>query len=147
MLVFRSTSLNDKRHVEFAKRFGELDDIKPYLAAGRKNRLAYDELFDVSNLDVDGTVVDSEAPRAQANKVRKRAPVCSCSYTIFIAQGFVDFVNGVFRAMASSTLTHLSTLVELVTHSCWHMNCHLMGVAELRLLLTLAPLLRNFLKA
>ena len=72
VLVFRSTSLNDKRHVEFAKRFGELDDIKPYLAAGRKNRLAYDELFDVSNLDLDGTVVESEAPRAQANKVRKK---------------------------------------------------------------------------
>jgi alpha-ketoglutarate-dependent 2,4-dichlorophenoxyacetate dioxygenase len=74
VLVFRSTSLNDKRHVEFAKRFGELDDIKPYLAAGRKNRLAYDELFDVSNLDLDGTVVESKAPRAQANKVRKKPP-------------------------------------------------------------------------
>jgi hypothetical protein len=34
--------------------------------------LAYDELFDVSNLDLDGTVVESEAPRAQANKVRKK---------------------------------------------------------------------------
>jgi hypothetical protein len=93
VLVFRSTSLNDKRHVEFAKRFGELDDIKPYLAAGRKNRLAYDELFDVSNVDLDGAVVDPEAPRAQANKVRKKTPLCSCSCPTFIAQGFVDILN------------------------------------------------------
>ena len=144
MLVFRSTSLNDKRHVEFAKRFGELDDIKPYLAAGRKNRLAYDELFDVSNLDLDGTVVESEAPRAQANKVRK-PPVMLL--LLYHSQRFVDVVHGIFRAMVSSTLTHHSTLVELVTHSCWHTNCHHLGVAELQLLLTLAPLLMNFLKA
>ncbi|CZR67575.1 related to 2,4-dichlorophenoxyacetate dioxygenase [Phialocephala subalpina] len=68
VLVFRSTSLDDKRHVEFARRFGELDDIKPYLAAGRKNRLDYDELFDVSNVELDGTLVDPESPRGQANK-------------------------------------------------------------------------------
>jgi alpha-ketoglutarate-dependent 2,4-dichlorophenoxyacetate dioxygenase len=71
VLVFRSTSLDDKGHVEFARRFGELDDIKPYLAAGRKNRLASDELFDVSNVNLDGTVVDPESPKGQANKVRE----------------------------------------------------------------------------
>ena len=72
VLVFRGTSLDDKRHTEFARKFGELDDIKPYLAAGRKNRLAYDELFDVSNVELDGTLVDPESPRGQANKVCER---------------------------------------------------------------------------
>lgn len=67
--MFRSTNLDDKRHIDFAQRFGELDDIKPYLAAGRKNRLQYDELFDVSNVELDGTLVDPNGPRGQANKV------------------------------------------------------------------------------
>jgi alpha-ketoglutarate-dependent 2,4-dichlorophenoxyacetate dioxygenase len=69
VLVFRNTSLDDKSHIEFARKFGELDDIKPYLAAGRKNRLAYDELFDVSNVELDGSLVDPESARGQANKV------------------------------------------------------------------------------
>jgi alpha-ketoglutarate-dependent 2,4-dichlorophenoxyacetate dioxygenase len=42
--------------------------VKPYVAAGRKNRLRYDELFDVSNVELDGTVVDPASPRAEANK-------------------------------------------------------------------------------
>ncbi|CAG8979496.1 hypothetical protein HYALB_00011900, partial [Hymenoscyphus albidus] len=29
--VYRDTGLDDRRHVEFSTRFGELDDIKPYL--------------------------------------------------------------------------------------------------------------------
>lgn len=70
VVVFRGTSLDDKAHIEFARRFGDLDDIKPYLAAGRKNRLKYDELFDVSNVEDDGSLVDPNGPRGQANKVR-----------------------------------------------------------------------------
>lgn len=70
-MVFRGTTLDDKAHIEFARRFGELDDIKPYVAAGRKNRLQYDELFDVSNVEDDGSLVDPNGPRAQASKVRK----------------------------------------------------------------------------
>ena len=67
--MIRSTNLADKSHIDFAKRFGELDDIKPYVAAGRKNRLKYDELFDVSNVETDGSLVDPEGPRGQANRV------------------------------------------------------------------------------
>lgn len=43
VLVFRKTGLNDKNHVEMSRLFGELDDVKPYNALGRINRLAYDE--------------------------------------------------------------------------------------------------------
>lgn len=69
VVVFRRTNLDDKSHIEFARRFGELDDIKPYVSAGRKNRLQYDELFDVSNVESDGSLVDPNGPRGQANKV------------------------------------------------------------------------------
>lgn len=68
-MVFRRTNLNDETHVAFAKQFGELDDIKPYKAAGRKQRLKYDELFDVSNVEMDGSILDPDSPRGQSNKV------------------------------------------------------------------------------
>lgn len=69
MVVLRNTNLTDETHIELARTFGELDDVKPYIAAGRKNRLKYDELFDVSNIEEDGSLVDPESPRGQANKV------------------------------------------------------------------------------
>ncbi|KEF59368.1 alpha-ketoglutarate-dependent 2,4-dichlorophenoxyacetate dioxygenase [Exophiala aquamarina CBS 119918] len=57
VLIFRHASLDDARHVAFSALFGDLDDIKPYIALGRKNRFAFDELFDVSNLEDDGSLV------------------------------------------------------------------------------------------
>lgn len=66
--VLRKTNLTDSTHIALAQRFGELDDVKPYNQAGRKNRLAYDELFDVGNIEADNTIVSPTSPRAQANK-------------------------------------------------------------------------------
>jgi alpha-ketoglutarate-dependent 2,4-dichlorophenoxyacetate dioxygenase len=57
VLVFRNAGLDDARHVAFAALFGELDDVKPYLTLGRKNRFPFDELFDVSNQEDDGSLV------------------------------------------------------------------------------------------
>lgn len=64
--MLRRTKLNDEAHIQLARMFGELDDVRPYNKAGRKNRLKYDELFDVSNIEADNTVVDPQSPRAQA---------------------------------------------------------------------------------
>ncbi|CAH0045273.1 unnamed protein product [Clonostachys solani] len=68
VVVIRKTNLTDETHLELARTFGELDDIKPYLKAGRPNRLKYHELFDVSNVELDGSILDPLSPRAQANK-------------------------------------------------------------------------------
>lgn len=68
VVVIRKSKLNDETHIELARSFGELDDVKPYNKAGRKNRLKYDELFDVGNIEVDGTIVDPKSPRSQANR-------------------------------------------------------------------------------
>ena len=61
--MFRHAGLDDHRHVAFARKFGELDDAKPYFALGRTNRLEYDELFDVSNLEDDGSIVQPDSKR------------------------------------------------------------------------------------
>ncbi|KAH7471644.1 hypothetical protein FOMA001_g12959 [Fusarium oxysporum f. sp. matthiolae] len=68
VVVIRKTKLDDAAHISLARRFGELDDVKPYNKAGRVHRLAYDELFDVSNMEHDGSIVDPSSPRAQANR-------------------------------------------------------------------------------
>lgn len=68
VVVVRQTNLTDSTHIVLARKFGDLDDVKPYNKAGRKNRLAYDELFDVGNINADNTLVSPSSPRAQANK-------------------------------------------------------------------------------
>lgn len=70
VLVFRHAELDDAHHVAFAAQFGELDDIKPYIAMGRKNRLPFDELFDVSNLEDDGSLVKIGSKREHMGLVR-----------------------------------------------------------------------------
>lgn len=67
-VVFRNTGLTDDSHVAFSRRFGELDNIKRYLTPGRKLRYEHLELFDASNLDADGEIVQPDHPRAQYNK-------------------------------------------------------------------------------
>jgi len=66
VLVFRDTSLDDKRHIAFAAQFGELDDMSPHLKVGRKLRLPDVEMFDVSNIDPDGNVVTNTDPARMA---------------------------------------------------------------------------------
>ncbi|KAH0425847.1 hypothetical protein CcaCcLH18_10716 [Colletotrichum camelliae] len=61
--VLRKTGLTDETHIALARMFGELDDVKPYNKAGRANRLKYDELFDVGNMEADGSLVDPASPR------------------------------------------------------------------------------------
>ncbi|KAL4920403.1 hypothetical protein BDW62DRAFT_209207 [Aspergillus aurantiobrunneus] len=66
--VVRKTNLVDETHLELARKFGELDDVTPYNRAGRVHRLKYNELFDVGNIDVDGSIVELSSPRGEANK-------------------------------------------------------------------------------
>ncbi|KAL5364960.1 hypothetical protein BJX96DRAFT_179420 [Aspergillus floccosus] len=68
VVVFRSTGLTDEGHIAFSRKFGELDDVTPYIKAGRKHRLKYAELFDVSNVEADGSILDPTSARGQANK-------------------------------------------------------------------------------
>ncbi|RFU35443.1 hypothetical protein B7463_g865, partial [Scytalidium lignicola] len=66
--VFRETGMSDKEHVDFSKRFGDLDDIRPYLNNGRKPRYEFYELFDAGNIDENNNVLDPTATRSHYNK-------------------------------------------------------------------------------
>ncbi|EMC99749.1 hypothetical protein BAUCODRAFT_145130 [Baudoinia panamericana UAMH 10762] len=67
-LVLRDTGLDDTTHVEFSRRFGELDDIRPYMTGGRKPRYEYYELFDAGNVDADGKPLAVDSPRSHYGK-------------------------------------------------------------------------------
>ena len=72
VIVFRNTGLTDESHVEFSKQHGDLDDIKQFINPDDPNthpmRYKYFELFDASNMDRAGNIVQSHDRRYHYNK-------------------------------------------------------------------------------
>lgn len=87
VLAFRNTGLDDAGHVAFSRRFGELDDVSPYTKAGKKHRLPFEELFDVSNLLEDGSVAPLDSHRAAMNKVLRCPVPCQIGILMRSRQG------------------------------------------------------------
>jgi alpha-ketoglutarate-dependent 2,4-dichlorophenoxyacetate dioxygenase len=110
VLVFRDTGLDDTRHVEFSKRFGDLDDIKPYLTNGRKAKYPYYELFEAGNLDDEGKPLAIDSQRSHYNKVRSLFQFCPL-LTDMKSQGnglwHVDSSFNPRRASYSILLAHI----------------------------------------
>jgi len=58
--VWRKTGLTDEQHVEFSRNFGYLERV-PKRPDGQKMRLPYRELFDASNLNLEGEITTDPA--------------------------------------------------------------------------------------
>ena len=58
--VWRGVNLTDEQHVAFSRYFGFLEKV-PRRADGQKMRLAYRELFDASNLNLEGEITTDKA--------------------------------------------------------------------------------------
>lgn len=59
----------DAQHVAFSRRLGPLLEMKMLLMVGKsKSRLAYKELIDVGNLDVDGSILPDDDRRRAYNR-------------------------------------------------------------------------------
>ncbi|KAF9894981.1 hypothetical protein FE257_004605 [Aspergillus nanangensis] len=134
VVVFRSTGLTDEGHIAFSRKFGELDDVKPYIAAGRKHRLNYPELFDVSNVEADGSILSPESSRGQANKGNDLFHVDSsfnprrAGYSLLLAHELPPAGMGGHTAFAD-TRTAFDTLspdlkAQLLKHD--YIACHSM---------------------
>ncbi len=59
--VWRNTGLTDDTHVAFSRIFGHIE-LAPSVS-GRKSRHTHRELFDASNLDAEGRIIDNEMVR------------------------------------------------------------------------------------
>jgi alpha-ketoglutarate-dependent 2,4-dichlorophenoxyacetate dioxygenase len=57
--VWRSTGMNDDQHVQFSRNFGFLERVPQ--REGARYRLSHRELFDASNLNVDGEITQDPA--------------------------------------------------------------------------------------
>jgi len=57
--VWRNTGMNDEQHVEFSRNFGYLERVPK--REGAKYRLSCRELFDASNLNLDGDITQDPA--------------------------------------------------------------------------------------
>lgn len=60
--VWRATGLSDETHIAFSSLFGYIER-SPSAASDKPKRMKFPELFDASNLDVDGNIVDNEMVR------------------------------------------------------------------------------------
>jgi alpha-ketoglutarate-dependent 2,4-dichlorophenoxyacetate dioxygenase len=70
VLLFKKTGLDNERHIEFAKNFGELDSTLQFITPGVKTRLApFYELWDAGNLGVDGDIIPADVRQFEYNKV------------------------------------------------------------------------------
>jgi len=56
--VWRNTGLTDESHIAFSRIFGHIE-LAP-MAPGRKTRHKHREIFDASNLDADGNIIQNE---------------------------------------------------------------------------------------
>ena len=62
--VWRNTGLDDASHVAFSRIFGHVELAPRH--SGRPSRMSEPELFDASNLDLEGNIVDNESIRLAA---------------------------------------------------------------------------------
>ena len=67
VLVFRGQSLDEDQQIAFARRLGPLDLGLGKIRKGRPHRLKYDELADISNVDLGGKVAPRESSKVLNN--------------------------------------------------------------------------------
>ena len=66
VVVFPKQALNDDEQVAFARRLGPLEETRAVVDV-HKQRLPYDQMNDISNLDVDGSILAADDRRRMFN--------------------------------------------------------------------------------
>lgn len=104
--------------------------MTPYISGGRPHRLPFVELFDVGNVDLDGSVFALDNIRREWNKVRAdyRHTLLSTLYAKLNIYPY-SYTN-LTRVTPSSTSTRASIPVAPGTLSCVHMSSHRKAQAE-----------------
>ncbi|KAK5714998.1 hypothetical protein LTR15_010414 [Elasticomyces elasticus] len=63
VLIFRSTGLDNARHIAFTQQLGSQLEVNPFYAGKQNDRVGIDELWDVSNIELDGSLVKPNSRR------------------------------------------------------------------------------------
>ncbi|KAH8895330.1 putative alpha-ketoglutarate-dependent 2,4-dichlorophenoxyacetate dioxygenase [Thozetella sp. PMI_491] len=65
VLIFRNTGLDNARHIAFAQQLGEKLEVNPFFYGKENDRVQEPLLWDVSNINLDGTLVQPDQRRWQ----------------------------------------------------------------------------------
>ncbi|PYH94652.1 putative alpha-ketoglutarate-dependent 2,4-dichlorophenoxyacetate dioxygenase [Aspergillus ellipticus CBS 707.79] len=63
VLIFRETGLDNARHIAFSQQLGEKLEINPFFYGRENDRLGEPRLFDVANIELDGSLVKLDSRR------------------------------------------------------------------------------------
>ncbi|KAJ5081016.1 hypothetical protein N7456_013726 [Penicillium angulare] len=63
VLIFRKTGLDNARHIEFSQKLGDKLEINPFFYGRENDRLGEPLLFDVANIELDGSLVKMNSRR------------------------------------------------------------------------------------
>ncbi|KAF2165858.1 hypothetical protein M409DRAFT_55238 [Zasmidium cellare ATCC 36951] len=63
VLIFRGTGLDNDRHIAFSQQLGEKLEVNPFFHGIEKDRLQEPFLWDVSNIELDGSLVEKDSRR------------------------------------------------------------------------------------
>ncbi|OOF98694.1 hypothetical protein ASPCADRAFT_162357 [Aspergillus carbonarius ITEM 5010] len=63
VLIFRETGLDNARHIAFSQQLGEKLEINPFFYGRENDRLGEPLLFDVGNIELDGSLVKRDSRR------------------------------------------------------------------------------------
>ncbi|PWY84782.1 putative alpha-ketoglutarate-dependent 2,4-dichlorophenoxyacetate dioxygenase [Aspergillus heteromorphus CBS 117.55] len=63
VLIFRQTGLDNARHIAFSQQLGEKLEINPFFYGRENDRLGEPLLFDVANIELDGSLVKLDSRR------------------------------------------------------------------------------------
>lgn len=142
--VLPDQALDDERQIAFARRYGALE-VAP-LVQGKTgtrglggNRIKHREIFDISNLDDDGHILDADDQRAAYSlgnqlwhtdsSFRQKSASWSMLHARVVPPDGADteFVDtrAVYDALPAATKTRLEDLVA--EHSIWHSRAKLGG--------------------
>lgn len=68
VLIFRNTNLDNERHIAFAQQLDRDIDVKPFFFGRENDRVGEPFLWDVGNINRDGTIVRPGQRRWEHNK-------------------------------------------------------------------------------
>ena len=131
VLVIRGQQIDDEQHIRFSRAFGPLE-LPPNLGMStRKSRLRR-ELYDASNLDANGELLEADSPRRKYNRGNELFHTDSSfndlptKWSLLLAHvlppagGNTEFTDlrEVYAALPPATKTRLDGLVA--EHNLWH---------------------------
>lgn len=133
ILIFRNTGLDNASHIRFAQQLGKDLEINPFFFGRENDRIGEPFLWDVGNINRDGSIVHSGQRRWEHSKGNALWHTDSsfhkprAKYSLLLSHGtpvkggswthFAD-TRGAYAALSSERKEELEDLI--VEHDLWH---------------------------